>query len=148
MKLNYGAIIFGLLIWMPSASAAQHCEVPLIRTFDNQTASGTMYAVSGKPCSIVIRFTNGPIHTAEVVQNASNGRVTASGQRIVYTSRAGFVGEDHFTYARRGMNNLNVPVVRTVNMTVQVEAVAKKRGLNKSPRCGSIVRHASGRTPC
>lgn len=82
-----------------------------------------MYAVSGKPCAIVIRYTNGPLHAAEVVQNASNGRVTVSGQRVVYASRAGnFVGDDRFTYARRGMNNLNTPVVRSVDVTVHVVA--------------------------
>jgi Bacterial Ig domain len=125
MSVKYGVIVLGFLIWMPSASAASRCDVPLIRTYDNQTVSGTMYAVSGKPCSIVVNATNGAMQTAEVVQNASNGHVTASGQRITYISRAGFTGEDHFTYSRHGINNLNAPVVRTVNVTVQVTAGAK-----------------------
>jgi hypothetical protein len=125
MSVRYGVIVVGLMMWMPSASAASRCEVPLIRSFDNQTVSGTMYAVSGKPCGIVIQYTGGPMHSAEVVQNASNGRATASGQKITYISRTGFVGEDHFTYVRRGLNNRNEPVVRTVNITVEVAAGAK-----------------------
>jgi hypothetical protein len=125
MGVRYGVIAVGLMMWMPLASAASRCDVPLIRTLDNQTVSGTMYAVSGKPCSITVRFTNGPMETAAVVQNASNGHVTASGQKITYISRVGFVGEDHFTYARHGVNNLNTPVVRTVSVTVQVAAGAK-----------------------
>ena len=51
---------------------------------------------------------------------ASNGSVKVSGNRIVYVSRAGFVGEDHLSYAREGQDMLNHPITRTVDLTVRV----------------------------
>jgi hypothetical protein len=48
--------------------------------------------------------------------------VTVSVNKLVYTSRPGFVGEDKFSYTRRGLSSRNGPVLRTVNMTVQVSA--------------------------
>jgi hypothetical protein len=77
---------------------------------------------NGRPCSIIIAHTAGPIFTASLVGNASNGTVAVTGQRVVYTSRAGFVGDDRFTYARRGLNTRNEPIVRTVNVRVNVAA--------------------------
>jgi hypothetical protein len=122
MSVKFCVAVIGLLFSTSVASAASLCNVPSIRTFDNQTASGTMYATSGRPCGIVVQHTNGPMFSAELVQNAKNGKVVVIGGKIVYTSRPGYVGEDQFTYARRGMNNRNEPVVRTVNVTVQVAA--------------------------
>jgi hypothetical protein len=60
--------------------------------------------------------------SASLVSNAKNGSVTVSGGRIVYTSRPGFVGDDEFSYARRGLNHQNEAVVRTVNVAVKVAA--------------------------
>jgi hypothetical protein len=122
MSAKFCVAVFGLLFSTSLASAAPRCDVPLIRTLDNQTVSGTMYATSGRPCGIVVQHTNGPMFSAELVQIAKNGKVVVAGGKIVYTSRPGYVGEDQFTYARRGMNNRNEPVVRTVNVTVQVAA--------------------------
>jgi len=34
--------------------------------------------------------------------------------RVVYTARAGYVGEDSFTYARKGLDTRNAPVTMTV----------------------------------
>jgi len=105
-----------------STSAASACRVPTIRTLDNQTVTGYMFALSGRPCSIIVRTTRGPISTASLVGNARNGTVKVSGGRIVYTSPQGFVGDDEFTYARSGLNNQNQPIVRTVNVSVKVSA--------------------------
>ena len=105
-----------------SATAASACRVPAIRTLDNQTVTGYMFATSGRRCAIIVRHTRGPIFSASLVSNAKNGTVTVSGGRVVYTSRPGFVGDDEFTYARRGLSRQNEPVTRTVNVAVKVAA--------------------------
>ena len=81
-----------------------------------------MFATSGRRCGIMIGRSRGPIFSSSLVSNAKNGTVTVSGVRIIYTSRPGFVGDDEFTYARRGLNRQNEPVVRTVNVAVKVAA--------------------------
>jgi len=105
-----------------SASAASACRVAPIRTLDNQTVTGYMFATTGRRCGIIITYTHGPIFSTSLVSNAKNGTVMVSGGRISYTSRPGFVGDDEFTYARRGMNNQNQPIVRTINVAVKVAA--------------------------
>lgn len=120
MKLKPWFLAFSMIVL--SAPAALACRVPTIRTLDNQTVTGHMFATSGRQCSIIVTYTNGPIFTASLVSNARNGTVTVSGGRIVYTSRAGFVGDDEFTYARRGLNSRNEPIVRTVTVAVKVAA--------------------------
>jgi hypothetical protein len=108
---------------LSSAPAALACRVPLIRTLDNQTVTGTMFATSGRPCDIIVHHTHGPILTTALVSKARNGTVAVvAGGRVIYTSRPGFVGDDEFTYARRGLNNHNEPIVRSVNVTVKVAA--------------------------
>src|SRR5687768_14748811 len=120
MKLKLLLLVLSMFVL--STSAALACRVPTIRTLDNQTVTGHMFANSGRPCSIIITYTGGPIFTASLVSNAKSGTVAVSGQRIVYTSRAGFVGDDEFTYARRGLNTRNEPIVRTVTVAVKVAA--------------------------
>jgi hypothetical protein len=105
-----------------STSAASACRVPFIRTLDNQTVTGHMFAISGRRCSIIVTFTRGPIFTTSLVSNAKNGTITVSSGQIIYTSRPGFVGEDEFSYARSGLNQQNQPIVRTINVAVRVAA--------------------------
>jgi hypothetical protein len=81
-----------------------------------------MYAVSGKHCSIGLARSSGPIHSVKLVSRPSNGSVSIDGGRVVYVSSAGYVGDDHFTYARQGLNALNRPITRTVVVNVKVSA--------------------------
>src|SRR5439155_5459467 len=111
-----------LLLFASSADAAPKCAVPLIRLLNNQTVSGTMYATSGKQCSIVTAHSGGPMSKTDIIRNANNGKVVLLGNRIVYTSKPNFVGEDSFSYIRRGLTNTNEPLAATVNVTVQVAA--------------------------
>jgi hypothetical protein len=108
------------LLVMSSSALASSCIVPFIKTLDNQTVFGTMYAVSGKSCGIVLIRSPGPIHGAGLVTRPSNGRVSIGGGRVAYTSRPGYVGDDRFVYARQGFDALNRPVTRTVDVTVKV----------------------------
>ena len=118
--------IIGILcLWLLALSGpalAGTCVVPYIPTLDNQTVVGTMYAVSGKRCSIVSLRSPGPVHSAHLVARPSNGSVSINGGSVVYVSRPGFVGEDRFSYARKGLNALNQPVTRTVDVNVKVSA--------------------------
>jgi hypothetical protein len=82
-----------------------------------------MYAVSGKRCSITLLGTGGgPIHGTRLVAHANNGSVSVSGNRIIYVSRPGYAGDDHFVYARQGSDMLNRPITRTVDVSVKVAA--------------------------
>ena len=106
-----------------AAEASARCSVPYIRTFNNQTVDGRMMVSSGDRCSIRLRTSSGPTYSAEIVQRPSNGTVVIEApHRIIYRSRAGYVGNDTFTYARRGRDINNTPVVRTVRISVRVTA--------------------------
>ena len=106
-----------------AAEASARCSVPRIATFNNQTVDGRMTVSSGDRCSIKLRSSSGPTHSAEIVQRPSNGTVVIEApHRIIYRSRAGYVGNDTFTYARRGLDINNTPVVRTVRVSVRVTA--------------------------
>jgi Bacterial Ig domain len=105
------------------AEASARCSVPIIATLGNQTVDGHMTVSSGDRCSIRMRHSAGPMHSAEIVQRPSNGTVVIEPpHRIVYRSRPGYVGNDSFTYARRGMDTRNNPSVRTVRISVRVTA--------------------------
>jgi hypothetical protein len=117
MRFKLWLLAFALIVLSDTAALA--CKVPRIKLLDNQTVTGSMFATSGRRCGIKVRSSRGTLSTA-VVSNARNGTVVVSGASIAYTSRAGFVGDDEFTYARRGFNNLNQPVVRTVVVSVKV----------------------------
>jgi hypothetical protein len=40
--------------------------------------------------------------------------------RVVYTARAGYVGNDSFAYARKGLSTQNAPVTFSVRVAVRV----------------------------
>jgi len=121
MLKTIGLTCLMLFAWVADASA--RCSVPSIQTFNNQTVDGRLTVSSGDRCAIRLRHSFGPIHSAEIVQRPSNGTVVVEApHRIVYRSRPGYVGNDSFTYARRGLDMRNNPVVRTVRISVRVTA--------------------------
>jgi hypothetical protein len=92
-----------------------------LHTFNNQAVDGHMTVNSGARCSIKLKHSAGPTYGAHIVQCASNGTVTVDGRnRIVYRSRAGYVGSDSFTYARTGESRVGEAVARTVSISVTV----------------------------
>ena len=119
MIRTVGLLCFWLLA-ISGPALARPCIVPFIRTLDNQTAQGNMYATSGKRCSIILLRSRGPIHSTRLVAQASHGRVSVEGNRVVYVSSPGYAGEDHFAYAKEGLDPINRPITRTVEVTVRV----------------------------
>ncbi len=110
-----------ILLAVCSAEASARCSVPRIHTFNNQAVDGHMTVNSGARCSIKLKHSAGPTYGAHIVQCASNGTVTVDGRnRIVYRSRAGYVGSDSFTYARTGESRVGEAVARTVRISVTV----------------------------
>jgi Bacterial Ig domain len=115
--LAAGLIISFLGGGIPSAAA--NC-FPSVRTFHDQTVDGTMTVRSGKRCSISFR-SSGPTETTVIIQRPSSGSVSISGGgKVVYQARKGFVGNDTFTYARRGRDTRNNPSDRQVRVRVTV----------------------------
>ena len=113
-----------LCVWLSvgcGSALAADCWVPDIRTLDNQTVQGNMFVVSGKRCSIVMIRSPGPIQSLSLVASPSHGNVLVQGGRLIYTPRSGYLGEDHFTYAREGKDLENRPIKRTVEISVQVK---------------------------
>jgi Big-like domain-containing protein len=103
------------------AEASARCSVPRIHTLNNQTVDGQMTVSSGARCSIKLKHSSGPTYGAHIVQRASNGTVTVDGSnRVVYRSRAGYVGSDSFTYARTGESRVGNASTRTVRISVTV----------------------------
>jgi Flp pilus assembly protein TadG len=120
MMMN-GLGLVCLMLVAGSVEAAARCSVPRISTFDNETVNGQMTVNSGAQCRIVLKHSRGPTYSAHIVERPSHGTVTvASGNRIVYRSRSGYVGRDSFTYARRGETHAGVPTTRTVRISVNV----------------------------
>jgi len=108
-----------LLAW--SAEAAARCSVPRARLLHDQAVNRAMTASAGQPCGIRLRSSSGPTFGAEIVERPKHGTaVVQAPHRVVYTARAGYVGEDTFTYARKGLSTRNVPVTMTVRVAVRV----------------------------
>jgi hypothetical protein len=111
----------GVILLALSVEATARCSVPYISALNNQTVDGSMTVTSGAPCHIRLRNSLGPTYSTGIVQRPSNGIASADGQnRIVYRSRAGFVGGDAFTFASRGESMVGSAVVRTVRIAVTV----------------------------
>ena len=103
------------------AEASARCSVPRFSLFANQTVDGHMTVNSGATCGIKLKRSSGPTYGAHIVQRASNGTVTVDGShRIVYRSRAGYVGSDSFTYAYTGETRVGNAATRTVRISVTV----------------------------
>ena len=120
--MNFFKAVLPVAALLISTHAEARCVVPYIRSFDNQTVQGVMYADSGKRCSIVLKNSTGPMEGMHIVSKASHGTVTASGHQLSYVSKAGYAGEDHFTFADIGRDTLNQPTTKTVEVTVTVNA--------------------------
>jgi hypothetical protein len=121
MIKTVGIVVVAMSV-MAGPAVAGSCIVPFIKTLDNQTVFGTMYAASGKSCSITVVRSPGPIFSASVVKQPSNGSVSINGGRVVYLSRPGYVGDDRFVYARQGLDAMNRPIKRTVDVSVKVSS--------------------------
>ena len=107
-----------------SAEANARCSVPYIKTVENQTVQGRMTADSGKPCPIRFKHSSGPTFNVEIVQRPASGTLrVVEMQRIIYTSRPGFVGQDAFVFARRGLTKVGVSTVRTIEVSVTVTSM-------------------------
>ncbi|HKY87677.1 MAG TPA: hypothetical protein VJL90_13015 [Pseudorhodoplanes sp.] len=98
--------------------AAASC-FPFVRTFHGQTVDGNMTVRSGKRCSITFR-SSGPTETSVIIQRPSSGSASVSGGKVIYQARKGFVGNDTFIYARRGLDTRNNPSDRQVRVHVTV----------------------------
>jgi Bacterial Ig domain/HYR domain/Secretion system C-terminal sorting domain len=59
---------------------------------------------------------NGTLQALVVMSNPANGTAVVNGNNIVYTPRAGFCGNDVFTY--KILNNSNLSAIATVNVSV------------------------------
>ena len=119
-KVAAVALLF--LFGLSWPASARTCIVPYIKTLDNQTSYGTMYATSGKRCTIVLARSSGPTFNTRLVANAKNGNVMIHGYSVSYVSRSGYLGPDHFVYSRHGLDSQNRQTTRTVDITVKVAA--------------------------
>jgi len=110
-----------VLLAVCTIEASARCSVPRIHTLNDQIVDGHMTVSSGARCSIKLKRSSGPTYGAHIVQRASNGTVAVDGSnRIVYRSRAGYVGSDSFTYARTGETRVGNAATRTVRVSVTV----------------------------
>ena len=117
LKTAVGALAALVLSGEPSMA----CSVPIIPTFAGHTVTGSMTVKSGRPCSVALRSSRGPMHTASIVERPASGSISVGmANRIVYRSRPGFVGSDSFTYSRQGQDTQGRAVVRNVRMQVRV----------------------------
>jgi len=116
-----GALCGWLTIFCSHASAAAPCWLPRMGLLPDQTVQRDMLVVSGKPCSLVVVRSSGPVFTAHLIAPPSSGHVSIGGGRVTYVSRSGYVGEDHFIFSREGIDGRNQHSVWTVEMRVHVK---------------------------
>ena len=108
--------------WKPLPNVLAFDEVDVPSPFQlsviaaTRETSGRVKTVvgTGTPELAVAVEGTGPIAQIDIIKNS----------KIVYTSKPNFVGEDSFSYIRRGLTNANEPLTATVNVTVQVAANA------------------------
>jgi hypothetical protein len=115
-----GALCAWLTIFCNPAFAAARCWLPPMAILANQTTQRDMLVVSGKPCSLVVVRSTGPMYTAHLIAAPSSGHVSIQGARVTYVSRSGYVGDDHFIFSREGINGMNQRATWTVEMNVHV----------------------------
>jgi hypothetical protein len=116
-------VLFCLLLvaLTTGAQAASSCSVPRFRTLYGQTVDGYMTVKSGRRCSVTMTSSRGPTDDVRILARPAHGNVHVEGpHRVVYQSRAGYVGGDSFTYARHGLDTRNNPATRTVRVVVSV----------------------------
>ena len=108
------------LFCLATGAQAQNCHVPFFRALDNQTFDGHMTVKSGTRCSIARQNSSAAITTTRIVSPPAYGAASTRGAHIFYMSRPGYRGPDRFTFQGSGLDRYGRPVVRTVNVNVQV----------------------------
>ena len=114
-----GVLCVGLTTFCSPAFAAGPCWLPPMPVLPNQTTQRQMLVVSGKPCSLVVYSSPGPVNTAHLIAPPSRGHVSIRGARVTYVSRPGYMGDDHFIFSREGLW-MNQRTIWTVEMNVHV----------------------------
>ncbi len=118
MKRLLALVCFGFVVF-GSHSASAAC-MPFVRWMNGQTVDGYMTVRSGGTCDAMFRSL-GPTSRTVILARPSNGSVSVDSiGRITYKAREGYVGNDTFTYARRGMTSRNTPMNATVRVSVRV----------------------------
>jgi hypothetical protein len=116
--------VFGLAsiaLLAMGAEASARCSVPRVHLLQNQTIDRPMTASAGRPCGIRLRSSSGPTFGAEIMERPKHGTAVEQGpHRIVYTAQTGYLGDDSFSYARKGLSTSNAPVTMTVRVAVRV----------------------------
>jgi hypothetical protein len=103
-----------------AADSALACSVPWFRTGAGMTSNGYMTTRSGKPCAVHFRSA-GPTFGVKIAQQPSHGTLRVGNiGRVIYTSKAGYVGQDSFTYVRSGETRTGRPSERISQITVTV----------------------------
>jgi hypothetical protein len=109
-----------LLLSTPAVAADVICDVPAFRHADNQTTNARMIVKAGRSCRIGMgKSLTGPTE-GEVIAPPRHGVTTVADLRVNYVPDKGFTGADSFTFARRSVDGEGNPVVRTVNVSVDV----------------------------
>jgi hypothetical protein len=138
------------IVCSPAWSAS--CVVPRIEVLANQTVQRDIFAVSGQPCNLAVAWGR-----ARLIAPPRSGRVSIRGSRVTYVSRPGYVGDDHFIFAREGTDSVDRPAATwTVETNVHVSAtssslsaladkdyknVQANRGPPNDNRCDPAVAH-------
>ena len=109
-----------LLVCLTANAQGQTCHVPFFRALDNQTFDGHMTVKSGARCSVVRRDSSAAIASTRIISRPAYGAAATRGAHIIYNARRGYVGPDRFTFQGSGQDRYGRPVVRTVNVHVNV----------------------------
>jgi hypothetical protein len=120
MTRTLGVVCF-LSLALSTDAALAACAGGRALILANQTVDRVMTVRGGKSCAIRLSGSLGPTYGAEIVERPQHGTVAVQvPHRVVYTARAGYVGNDSFAYARKGLSTQNAPVTFSVRVAVRV----------------------------
>jgi hypothetical protein len=119
--IRAAAVLCAWLSIVCSPAFAASCWLPLVRPLANQTVKRDMLVVSGKRCSLVVLLSPGPMYSVRLIAPPRSGRISIRGGRITYVSHPGYLGDDHFIFAREGTDPMYRPVTWTIEMNVHVK---------------------------
>jgi hypothetical protein len=120
MVRNLTAALGLVLLGFGCETAAASCSPP-IRFLHNQTVERTMTVRAGKKCSLSLARSSGPTYGVSIVERPRHGTVMVEApHRVIYRASAGYVGQDSFSYARKGLDTRNNPVTSTIKVAVSI----------------------------
>jgi hypothetical protein len=120
MKRVVWLAIFSMAMVALNTEASAGCWGPTVLMAKNGTVDNSVQVTAGTECRLQSR-SGGPLYSVDIVQRPSHGTVRIGPiNSVIYAARAGYIGNDSFSFVRRGRTAAGEPAAYTVRMAVTV----------------------------